>query len=55
MTKLAVVGATGLVGQTVLKVLEERNLPIDKYIFLASKNSKDKKITFKGHTYKIKN
>lgn len=54
MTKLAIVGATGLVGQTLLKVLEERNLPIDKYVFLASKKSKDKKIIFKGHTYKIK-
>ena len=35
MKTLAIVGATGLVGQTVLKVLEERDLPIDKYIFLA--------------------
>lgn len=54
MIKLAVVGATGLVGQNVLKVLEEQNLPIDKYIFLASKKSKDKEIIFKGDKYKIK-
>ena len=32
--RLAVVGATGLVGRTVLKVLEEKNLPIDEYVFL---------------------
>ena len=54
MVKLAIVGATGLVGQNVLKVLEERNLPIDKYIFLASKKSKDKEIIFKSHKYKVK-
>ena len=34
--KLAVVGATGLVGRTFLTVLEEKNLPINEYIFLAS-------------------
>ena len=32
--KLAVVGATGVVGKTVLDVLEEKNLPISKYSFL---------------------
>ena len=37
--KLAVVGATGLVGRTVLKVLEEKNLPISEYTFFASKRS----------------
>ena len=36
--KLAIVGATGLVGRTVLKVLEEYNLPIQEYTFLASSN-----------------
>ena len=35
--KLAVVGATGLVGKTILKVLEEKRLPIDEYEFFASK------------------
>ena len=34
MKKLAIVGATGLVGQTVLKVLEERNLPDYNILFL---------------------
>ena len=37
--KLAVVGASGVVGRTVLKVLEEANLPIDEYKFFASKRS----------------
>ena len=31
--KLAIVGATGVVGRTVLQVLQERNLPISKYVF----------------------
>jgi len=51
--KLAVVGATGLVGKTVLKVLEEKNLPIDKYTFLASARSKGKQIFFNGKKYKV--
>ena len=51
--KLAVVGATGLVGRTFLTVLEEKNLPIDEYIFLASKNSAGKIIKFNGKEYKI--
>ncbi len=37
--KLAVVGATGLVGRTVLQVLEEKKLPISEYSFFASKRS----------------
>ena len=37
--KLALVGATGLVGRTAIKVLEEKNLPISEYVFFASKQS----------------
>lgn len=37
--RLALVGATGLVGRTALKVLEEKNLPISEYAFFASENS----------------
>lgn len=37
--KLALVGATGLVGRTAIKVLEEKNLPISEYVFFASKRS----------------
>ena len=51
--KLAVVGATGVVGRTVLKVLEEKELPISKYEFFASKRSAGTKITFLNKEYII--
>lgn len=54
MTRLGIIGATGLVGQTVLKVLEGKNLSIDKYVFLASSRSKDKIVLFKNKKYRIK-
>ena len=44
--KLAVVGATGVVGQSMLKVLEEKNLPISEYTLFASHKSAGKKVTF---------
>ena len=37
--KIAVVGATGMVGNVMLKVLEERNLPINKLLLVASERS----------------
>lgn len=52
--KLALVGATGLVGRTALKVLEEKNLPIDEYVFFASSKSAGKKITFMGKEYMVR-
>lgn len=52
--KLAIVGATGLVGRTVIKVLEERNLPIEKYTLFASKKSAGKKLTISGKEYIVK-
>lgn len=52
--KLAVVGATGLVGQTIRKVLEEKELPIDEYVFFASTKSAGKKIEFMGKEYTVK-
>lgn len=48
---VAVVGATGAVGQQMLKTLEERNFPIGKLTLLSSKRSAGKEITFKGETY----
>ena len=51
--KIAVVGATGMVGQVMLKVLEERNLPITELIPVASEKSVGKKITFKNKQYDI--
>jgi len=44
----------GLVGRTVLKVLEEKNLPISEYIFFASKKSAGQKIHFLGKDYIVK-
>lgn len=51
MIRCAVVGATGLVGSMFLKVLEEKNLPIDEYVLLASSKSKEKKINFMNKEY----
>lgn len=50
---IAVVGATGLVGSTMLKVLEEKNIPINNLYLYASKNSKGKKVNFCGKEYEI--
>jgi aspartate-semialdehyde dehydrogenase len=51
--KVAVVGATGLVGTKMLQVLEERNFPVTELIPVASEKSIGKEITFKGKQYKI--
>lgn len=51
--KLALVGATGLVGSEMLKVLEERNLPVTEFIPVASEKSIGKEIEFKGKKFKI--
>ncbi len=52
--KLAVVGATGLVGQEVLKVLEERNVEFDELYLVASAKSVGQIMKFKGKKYTIK-
>lgn len=46
MISCAIVGATGLVGSTFLKVLEERNLQIDNFTLFARVNQKVKKYIF---------
>ncbi|MBC7643277.1 MAG: aspartate-semialdehyde dehydrogenase [Flavobacterium sp.] len=51
--KIAIVGATGMVGEVMLKVLEERNFPITDLILVASEKSVGKKIDFKGKIYKV--
>ena len=51
--KIAVVGATGMVGTVMLKVLEERNLPITELIPVASARSAGKKLTYKGKDYTV--
>jgi len=48
---LAIVGATGLVGSTFLKVLEERNFPIENLYLMASAKSAGQTILFKGKPY----
>lgn len=51
--KLALVGATGLVGQEMLKVLEERNFEIDELIPVASAKSVGKMISYKGKQFAV--
>ena len=51
MIRVAIVGATGMVGRMFLKVLEERNLPIDEYVLFASKRSAGQKIHFMRKEY----
>lgn len=50
---VAILGATGRVGQELLKVLEQRNFPIKELRLLASARSKDLTITFKGKAYPV--
>lgn len=51
--KVAVVGATGLVGSVMLKVLTEKNFPVSEFIPVASDKSAGKKILFKGKEYTL--
>lgn len=51
--KIAVVGATGLVGTKMLEVLAERNFPVTELIPVASERSVGKSITFKGKPYTV--
>jgi len=51
--KVAVVGATGLVGSKMLQVLAERNFPVTELIPVASEKSIGKKVTFKGKEYTV--
>jgi len=53
MIKIAVVGATGVVGSKILEILEERNFPVDEIIPVASKNSLNKSIRFKNKDIKV--
>ena len=51
--RLALVGATGVVGKTARKVLSEKELPISEYVFFASSKSAGKEISFMGKKYVI--
>lgn len=54
MKKVIVAGATGLVGSTIISILEERSFPISEIKFLASKNSVGEKIKFKGEEIQVR-
>ena len=51
--KIAVVGATGMVGNVMLEVLAERNFPVTELLLVASERSVGKKITYKGIEYTV--
>ena len=51
MIRVAIVGATGMVGRMFLKVLEEKNLPVDEYVLFASKRSAGQKMRFMKKEY----
>ena len=51
--KVAVVGATGLVGGEFLKILEQRNFPVDELMLYASDRSAGKKLYFKGDSLDV--
>jgi len=50
---IAILGATGRVGQELLKVMEERDFPVSELRLLASARSKDTTMTFKGKSYPV--
>lgn len=50
---VAIVGATGAVGEAMLSILEERNFPVGKVYALASSRSVGKRLSFKGETLKV--
>lgn len=52
--KVAIVGASGAVGQEFLRVLEERNFPLDELVLFGSSRSAGKKYTFKGKEIEVK-
>lgn len=52
--KVAIVGASGAVGQEFLRVLDERNFPIDELVLFGSKRSAGRKYSFRGKEYEVK-
>jgi aspartate-semialdehyde dehydrogenase len=51
--KIAIVGATGMVGRTMLQVLEERSIDIEKLYPVASKSSLGQQVTYRGESYDV--
>ena len=52
--RVAIVGASGAVGQEFLRVLAERNFPVDELLLFGSPNSAGRTYTFKGRDYEVK-
>jgi len=52
--RVAIVGATGEVGRTFLKVLEEREFPVDELYLYASEKSEGTELTFRGEKFKVR-
>lgn len=52
--KVAILGATGAVGQTMLRVLEERALPVDEIVLLASERSVGKTVSWRGREWPVR-
>ena len=52
--KVAIVGASGAVGQEFLRILAERNFPMDELVLFGSKRSAGSKYNFKGKDYEVK-
>ena len=50
---VAILGATGLVGETLISILEERNFPVSRFIPLASERSVGKSVRFRGESYPV--
>lgn len=53
MTKLAVVGATGLVGTKMLETLNRKNIPFDELVLFSSARSAGQEVEFQGKTYTV--
>lgn len=53
MTKLAVVGATGLVGTKILETIDRKNIPFDELVLFSSRRSAGQKVDFQGQTYTV--
>ncbi len=52
--KVAIVGASGAVGQEFLRILAERDFPMDDLVLFGSERSAGRKYTFKGKEYEVK-
>ena len=52
--KIAIVGASGAVGQEFLRVLDERNFPVDELVLFGSERSAGRKYKFRGKDYEVK-